>query len=97
LEVGSGRFGSWKWEVWKLEAGGLEVGSGRFGSWKWEVWKLEVGSLEVGSGRFGSWKREVCFTRHYEDLVFFVILVGCFKSEVICLFDEDFFDFKRLQ
>jgi hypothetical protein len=36
-EVGSGKFGSRKWEVWKLEAGGLEVGSGRFGSWKREV------------------------------------------------------------
>jgi len=97
LESEVGRFGSWKLEVGSLEVGGLEVGSGKFGSWKLEVWKLEVGSLEVGSGRFGSWKREVCFTSHYEDLVFFVILVGCFKSEVICLFDEDFFDFKRLQ
>jgi hypothetical protein len=86
-KFGSGRFGSWKLEVGSLEVGGLEVGS----------WKFEAGGLEVGSGRFGSWKREVCFTRHYEDLVFFVILVGCFKSEVICLFDEDFFDFKRLQ
>jgi hypothetical protein len=73
------------------------VGSGRFGSWKWEVWKLEVGGLEVGSGRFGSWKREVCFTGHYEDLFLLVIQLGCFHSKAICLFDEDCFDFERLQ
>ena len=58
MEVGNGRCGSGKWEMWKCgsrewEMWKWEVGNGRCGSGEWEMWKWGVGDVKVGSGKWG--------------------------------------------
>jgi hypothetical protein len=82
----SGRYITYKWEIYNIQVGDISPTSGRYITYKWEIYHVQVGDISLTSGRYITYEWE---TYHIQRCYVMAISVCCPISSPVFVFSQD--------